>query len=197
VSEPYRVRRASNRRLTVIVALVAAMTLTLVARLYWVDLLDPHPPSQTAGRLHNGDIVIPAPRGNIVDARGRALVRDTSTQVLTVDRMKLLAQPDHGARVLSLLAWLLGTSPVQLAQEITPCSPKVSAPCWTGEPFQPVPVMQDVSTTVALAVSEHREQFPGVALQTVTEPQYPGGSLAAHVLGYTGSVNGTDEKANP
>ncbi|HLY33635.1 MAG TPA: penicillin-binding transpeptidase domain-containing protein [Jatrophihabitantaceae bacterium] len=196
MSEPYRVRRASNRRLSVIIVLVAAMILTLFARLYWVQLLDPHPPVQTAGLLHDGDIVIPAPRGDIVDARGQALVRNTSTQVLTVDRMNLLAQADRGAGVLNRLAWLLGTTSAQLSKQITPCSPTVSAPCWTGEPYQPVPVLQNVPTSVALSISEHREQYPGVALQTVTQPLYPGGSLAAHVLGYTGAVNATDEKAN-
>ncbi|MDT4936967.1 MAG: penicillin-binding protein 2 [Pseudonocardiales bacterium] len=180
-----------------IVALTMSMAVTLLGRLYWVQLLDPNPPQQTAGILHHGTILVPAPRGEIVDARGRPLVRNTATQVVTVNRGTLEALPDHGASVLTRLAAMLGTSTALLAKQITPCSPTVPAPCWTGQPYEPVPVAADASTSLALAISEHREQFPGVALQTVTQPQYPGGSLAAHVLGYTGAVNAADEKANP
>jgi penicillin-binding protein 2 len=36
---------------------------------------------------------------------------------------------------------------------------------------------------VVLDIEEHREQFPGVAVETVTLPSYPHGSLAAHLLG--------------
>jgi penicillin-binding protein 2 len=172
------------------------MVVTLVGRLYYVQLLDPHKPTQTAGLLHDGVIVVPAPRGQIVDARGRTLVDNTSAQVLTVNREVLEALPDHGTSVLTRLAALLQTTTAQLAKEITPCSPSVPAPCWTGEPYQPVPIATNASMAVVLAVSEHRERFPGVALQTVTLPRYTGGSLAAHVLGYTGEVNAADKKKN-
>jgi len=178
------------------VVLVASMMLTLAGRLYYVQLLDPNKPVQTAGRLHDGTIVVPAPRGQIVDARGRVLVDNTSTQVLTVNRETLLALPDEGTSVLVRLATLLGSTAAQLAAEITPCSPRVPAPCWRGQPYQPVPVATHASTAVALAVSEHREQFPGVALATVTQPNYPNGTLAAHLLGYTGEVATADKNAN-
>ncbi|MDP9116753.1 MAG: penicillin-binding transpeptidase domain-containing protein [Actinomycetota bacterium] len=192
----WRTPRARARRLTVIVALVASMTLTLFGRLYYVQVLDPHKPVQTAGRLHDGRIVVPAARGQIVDAQGRVLVGNTSVQEITVNREKLQGLPDSGHAVLARLAPLLGVTPAALDREITPCSPKVAAPCWTGQPYQPVPVAVNASTPAALAISEHREQFPGVALQTMTLPYYPGGSLAAHVLGYAGAVTAADEKAN-
>jgi penicillin-binding protein 2 len=184
------------RRLAVVVALVVSMVVTLYGRLYYVQVLDPHKPTQTAGLLHDGVIVVPAPRGQIVDARGRVLVDNTSAQVLTVNRAALQALPDHGTSVLSRLATLLGTTTAQLAKEITPCSPTVPAPCWTGQPYQPVPIATNASTAVVLAVSEHREQYPGVALETATLPSYPGGALAAHVLGYTGEVDAADKKKN-
>ncbi len=186
----------SSRRLAVVIALVASMVVTLFGRLYYVQLLDPNKPVQTAGRLHDAGIVVPAPRGEIVDARGRVLVGNTSAQILTIDRQTLEALPDNGTAVLGSLAGLLHTTTAQLAKEITPCSPRVPAPCWTGQPYQPVPVATNASTSVVLAVSEHREQFPGVNLQTVTLPTYPGGTLAAHVLGYTGEVTADDEKVN-
>lgn len=172
------------------------MVLTLAGRLYYVQLLDPNKPVQTAGLLHDGTTVVPAPRGRILDARGRVLVGNTFEQVLTVNREILQALPDRGTAVLTRLAALLNTTSAQLAKEITPCSPTVPAPCWTGQPFDPVPVATNAPTAVALAVSEHRERFPGVALGTLSLPDYPGGTLAAHVLGYTGEVMAADETSN-
>ncbi|HJQ42038.1 MAG TPA: penicillin-binding transpeptidase domain-containing protein [Jatrophihabitantaceae bacterium] len=199
MADPRLSKRGPNRgsrRLSVLGALVMSLVVTLVGRLYYVQLLDPHPPVQTAGILHNGVIVIPAPRGEIVDSRGRPLVRNTSAQVLTVNRGVLQAMPDKGAGVLDRLSALLGTPTARLAKEITPCSPTVPAPCWTGQPYEPVPVATNAPTSVVLAVSEHREQFAGVDLQTITIPDYPDGSLAAHILGYTGDVSDADKKTD-
>jgi penicillin-binding protein 2 len=195
-SAPFRRRPPTARRLGIVVALVVSMMLTLFARLYYVQLLDPHKPVQSAHLLHDGVIVVPAPRGLIVDARGRALVANTSVQKITVNRDLLQARPDKGRSVLAKLAPLLDTTAAALAKEITPCSPTVPAPCWTGEPYAPVPVATDAPTRVVLAVSEHREDFPGVTVQTVTLPRYPYGSLAAHVLGYVSDITAADQKAN-
>jgi penicillin-binding protein 2 len=192
-----RRRPPTPRRLGIIVALVASMMLTLFARLYYVQLLDPHKPQQNAGLLHDAAIVIPAPRGLIVDARGRPLVENTFAQVITVDREFLQQQPDRGRSVIARLAGLLGRSAAELAHEITPCSPTVSAPCWTGEPYEPVPVAADAPTATVLAIVEHREQYPGVAVQTVSLPSYPYGTLAAHILGYSSQITAADKKADP
>jgi len=157
-----RSRPLSARRFTIIVVLVASMVVTLLARLYYVQLLDPNKPEQTAGMLHPGEVVIPAPRGLIVDSTGRVLVDNTSVEVMTIDQDRLDALPDHGAAVLGRIAALLHKNQATLAEEITPCSPTVPAPCWTGEPYEPVPVATHLSRKVILAVTEHREEFPGV-----------------------------------
>ena len=194
MAEPFR---AADRRLGIIAAIVTAMVVTLLGRLYYVQVLDPNKPTQSAGLLHDTSIVIPAPRGEIVDARGRPLVTNTTVQQVMVYRQQLDRLPDRGAAVFARLAALLGTTSDALRKQTTPCSPKVPAPCWTGQPYQPVPIATNAPTAVTLAISEHREQFPGVQLQTVSQPQYVDGSLAAHVLGYTGAVNSADEKAYP
>ena len=189
-------RTSARRRLLLIETLVLSLMLTLVGRLFWVQLLDPNKPIQTAGAIHDGKIVLPAVRGEILDARGRVLVGNTSSYVITVNRSVLLAQPDHGAGTLARLGALLDTSARDLNQKITPCGVHVPDPCWTGQPYQPVPVARAASTQALLAVSEHREDFPGVAVQTKTVRTYPGQTLAAHELGYVGQVSAADEKAN-
>ncbi len=189
-------RPPTPRRLGIVVALVVSMMLTLFARLYYVQLLDPNKPTQTAQATHSGAIVLTAPRGQILDAQGRVLVGNTTVETITVTRDTLQRRADKGQAVLTRLGALLGTSATQLAKEITPCSSKVPAPCSTGEPYAPVTVATEVTTRVVLAISEHREQFPGVAVVTVSQPTYPGGSLAAQVLGYTSDVTADDVSSN-
>ena len=190
-------RSGSHRaRLSVLRLLIGSLLLTLLSRLAFVQLMDPNKPAQSAGATHLGSIVVPAPRGEIVDSRGRVLVGNKSTHVLTVDRSALDQQDDHGAAVLARLAPVLGMAAVDLRHEVTPCGSKVPSPCWTGEPYQPVPVASDIDAGVVLAISEHAEDFPGVAIDAQTVLDYPGGTLAAHVLGYTGVVGAGDQKAN-
>ncbi len=190
-------RAPSQRRLAIIVALVISLMLTLFARLYYVELLDPHKPVQTAHATHQGVVVIPAARGLIVDARGRPLVSNTSRQVITVNHDLLSQRRDRGRPVLARLAPLIHTSAARLAKEITPCAPHVRAPCSTGEPYAPVTVDADASMRAVLTVSEHREDFPGVAVERVSVPTYPGGSLASQVLGYASDVTAADTKRDP
>jgi penicillin-binding protein 2 len=190
-------RPPTARRLGIVVVLVMSLMVTLLARLYYVQLVDRHKPVQSAHLLHDGIIVVPAPRGLIVDARGRPLVTNTSAHVITVDRDLLQQRADKGEPVLRRLAALLGRSAVDLSKEITPCSPSVPAPCWTGEPYAPVPVAMNAPIGTVLAISEHREQFPGVAVRAVTLPSYPNGSLAAQILGYTSEITEADKKRDP
>ena len=88
------------------------------------------------------------------------LVGNRNTHVLTVDRSELASQDDHGASVLSKLAPILHTQAADLQREITPCGVHVPAPCWTGEPYQPVPVATDIDASVVLAISEHCRGLP-------------------------------------
>ncbi|HEX8080419.1 MAG TPA: penicillin-binding transpeptidase domain-containing protein [Jatrophihabitans sp.] len=190
-------RLGSHRtRLSVLRLLIASLLLTLLARLSFVQLLDQDKPLQSAALTHLGSIVVPAPRGEILDSRGRVLVGNQNTQVLTVDRSALEQQDDNGAAVLARLAPVLSTTAANLRRAITPCGVRVPAPCWTGQPYQPVPVATGMDPSVLLAVTEHAELFPGVKVSSQSVLHYPGGSLAAHLLGYTGAVGPADQKAN-
>ena len=92
-----------GRRVAFLGVLIASLLVTLIGRLYYVQVLDRNPPTQAVdGRV--GTIVVPAVRGQIVDDRGRPLVTNTPTHIVTVDRQTLLAQPDKGVAVLHALA---------------------------------------------------------------------------------------------
>ena len=55
-------------------------------------------------------------------------------------------------------------------------------------PFVPVPIAGDVPETLKIWIDEHADELPSIAAERVAVRSYPYGSLAAHVIGYTGKV---------
>ncbi|HEX5497398.1 MAG TPA: penicillin-binding protein 2 [Mycobacteriales bacterium] len=182
-----RFRRATTR-LMVVRVLVLSLLVTLGSRLYYLQVLDSHKLTQTATRQHVREVLLPAPRGQIVDDMGRPLAGNRTSLVVSVDRSELVGQSDGGKAVLRRLAPLIGMSPAELSKRITPCAKGVPKPCWNGSPYQPVPVATDTTPRVVLSIAEHREDFRGVSADTETLRQYPNHKLAAHSIGYVGPV---------
>ncbi len=176
-------------RLAVLKILVLSLVLTLGARLYYLQVLDQDKLVQTATRQHTREVILPAPRGAVVDDRGRPLVTNRTSLVVSVNRSELQAEPDEGAAVLARLSTLIKVPAAELARRITPCAKDVPKPCWNGSPYQPVPVLTETTPDVVLKIAERREDYPGVSADALTLRQYPYGSLAAHSLGYVGPVN--------
>ena len=175
-------------RLVVLRVLVLSLVVTLGARLWYLQILDKDKLVQTANRQHVREVIVPAPRGVIVDDRGRPLVTNRVSLVVSVNRSELIGEPNGGAAVLRRLAPLVGIPAAELARRITPCARDVPTPCWNGSPYQPVPVLADTTPDVVLRIAEHREDFPGVSAEARTLRLYPNRSLAAHSLGYVGPV---------
>jgi penicillin-binding protein 2 len=190
-------RARSAARLAFVQVLVACLVLTLLGRLWYVQMIDRSKPVQLAGAVRAATIVVPAPRGLVLDAKGRVLIGNRSSQVVLIDRQRLTAQPEEGAQVVERVSRLLGVSAADLVHEITPCGRRVPAPCWTGQPYEPVPIATGVDDRVLLALTEHREDFPGVSVATQTIRSYPNGALAGQVLGWAGQVSAADERAEP
>jgi penicillin-binding protein 2 len=182
------VPRNGGLRLIVLRVLVLSLLATLGARLYYLQILDKDKLVQTANRQHTRDIILPAPRGAIVDDRGRPLVSNRVSLVVSVNRAELLATEDEGKSTLDKLAPLVRIPAAELARRITPCAKGVPKPCWNGSPYQPVPILTDTTPQLVLRIAEHREDFPGVTAEAQTLRQYPNRALAAHSLGYVGPV---------
>jgi penicillin-binding protein 2 len=184
----------SRLRLVVLRVLVVSILLTLLGRLWFLQVASGEDYAVAASANRIREVVAPAPRGEVLDATGAPLVRNRTALVVSVDRALLLREPDGGRAVLERLSALIGKPPELLAQQIRPCGGKVSPPCWRGSPYQPVPVQEYAATDPdgvqrILAIEEHREDFPGVSTQFAAVRDYPQGTLAAHVLGYLGPIS--------
>jgi penicillin-binding protein 2 len=181
-------------RLLVIQVLVFSLLFTLLARLWYMQVMSSEDYSQAANQNHTRKVLTAAPRGAIVDAAGRTLVGNRVSLVITVDRSKLSKLPSAQQQaVLARLAKVLGQKPADLTARTMLCGePGASKPpaCWNGTPYQPIPVAKDVSEQVAIEVMERREDFPGVAAESAALRTYPApyGVNAAHILGYLSPI---------
>ncbi|MFD0687545.1 penicillin-binding protein 2 [Actinomadura fibrosa] len=173
-------------RLLVLYVLVGALLLVLVGRMWSLQVLEGSHYQQIAAENRTRDIVVPAIRGMILDDQGRALVRNRSALVVSVDRTSLSRQKDHGTGVLKRLAGVLGTSYDEIQKRIRLCGPGIKRPCWPGSPYQPIPVDDRVDPKRALQIMERQEDFPGVTAQVQAVRDYPKpeGAGAAQALGY-------------
>ena len=183
----------SSLRLVVLGVLIASLLGTLLARLFYLQLVAGEEYKAQAASNSTREVISPAVRGLILDQRGRPLVANRTSLVVSVDRSELLREPDDGEAVLARLADALGVTPESIEQRLMPCGSEGAPPlpvCWDGSPYQPVPVAQDVDTDTALKIMERRADFPGVNAQLEAVREYPAPFDAnlAHVLGYVGPV---------
>jgi penicillin-binding protein 2 len=193
-----RVPALARTRVGVLQVLVVALLLTLGARLWYLQVRSGPQFQQAAAANDLRAVATPAVRGSILDDQGRPLVDNRTSLQVAVDLSTLMHQPDQGKAVLDHLAVTLGTPAAQIEQRARLCSPTVSQPCWTGSPYQPIPVAQDVAPAVAIKIMEERDQYPGVEVGPAADRVYPEpyGMQASQVLGYLSPVN-PDELSKP
>lgn len=190
----------SRMRLLVLQVLVFSLLATLLGRLWFMQVVAGEEYAQAAADNRIREVVTPAVRGVILDARGRPLVQNRTTLVVSVDRSALLELPEDGMAVVQRLARLLDMPPAALDRRLTLCGTE-GAPeppvCWNGSPYQPIPVADDAAPEVALQIMERAEDFPGVTaeMQAIRDYPAPFDANAAQLLGYLGPVTADELEA--
>ena len=157
--------------------IVAVLFLALGSRLWYLQVLA----GDRYGDLAEGNrvrqVVIEAPRGQILDRHGKLMVRNRAAWAVTVKPSQL---GDRRREVLTRLGRLLGTTRAKLEARLAD---------YTGSPLRGVPVAEDVPMRQLFYLTEHADRFPGVAPEVLALREYPFGTAAAHVLGYVGEIS--------
>jgi penicillin-binding protein 2 len=163
-------------RLGVLGIVVVSLFAVMFARLWYLQVLAAPQYQTIAQNSHIRFVEQEAPRGRILDRRGRVLVDNRVSNVVELNRA-LVTDRDQ---VLARLSALLGKPVADLQKRLT--DPRFS-------PYKPIPLAEDVPKATVVYVREHQELFPGVTATQVAERDYPEGTLAAHLLGYVGEIN--------
>ncbi|MFF3684710.1 penicillin-binding protein 2 [Streptomyces sp. NPDC002187] len=181
-------------RLVIIQVLVVSLLLTLGGRLWYLQIRNGDEYTNEAKNNHVQQVVQPAVRGSILDARGVPLADNETRLVVSASRTELLKMKDDGKGVLTRLAGVLGMKPKDVMDKVRLCDSQTPQPCWNGSPYQPIPVTDEATTQQALQIRERAEDFPGITAEPTAVRRYaaPGKANTAQVLGYLSPV--TDEE---
>ncbi|WP_328677837.1 penicillin-binding protein 2 [Streptomyces sp. NBC_00322] len=181
-------------RLVIIQVLVFSLLLTLGGRLWYLQIRNGEEYTDEAKNNHVQQVVQPAVRGAILDARGIPLADNETRLVVSASRTELMKMKDDGKGVLTRLAAVLGMKPKDVMDKVRLCDAKTPQPCWNGSPYQPIPVTDEATTQQALQIRERAEDFPGITAEPTAVRRYtaPGKTNTAQVLGYLSPV--TDEE---
>lgn len=168
------VEKTLSARLTGLAVSVGAVFAALLAKLWSMQLVSTDEYSQQAESNRTGTVYTQAPRGRILDRNGAEIV--TNRPSLTVVAGSEILDDEVEMQLLGNLIGMPCQAVRRKAQD-------------TSEGYQSLRTISvDVSRRVVAFVGEHAQNFPGVAIQQRTQRSYPHGSLAAHVVGYTGTV---------
>ncbi len=172
---------ALKSRFNVMFAAAAAIFGVLGIKLFGMQVLNTGLYQNAADDNRYNTVSTPAPRGFICDRTGIPLVKNRSC--LTV-----LADGDVASNrdVVGRLSAVLGIPSNIIRLRIQDTS--------AGAQSKRV-VASDVGLRDIAYIREHSDAFPGVTVETRTVRDYPYGALAAHAVGYTGSV-AQEELAN-
>ena len=181
-------------RLIVIQILVLSLLGTLGGRLWYLQIREGDEYAKEASGNHVQQVVEPAVRGSILDARGVPIADNETRLVVSASRTDLLKMKDDGKAVLTKLAKVLGMTAEDVMQKVRLCDAKTPQPCWNGSPYQPIPITDEATAKQALQIRERAEDFPGITAEPEAVRRYaaPGKSNAAQVLGYLSPV--TDDE---
>lgn len=184
-------RHLDTRPIWAILLTVVLLGGVLIGRLAHLQLVRHEELAVAAAEVSTREITTPALRGRILAADGRPLVANSPSTVVTVEPETILDSEDEGRALVADVAAALDVPFEQLWGRTRLCgtadAPPVPA-CFSGSPYQPIPLAYDVDPVAALAVLERPEAFPGVAVSSLPVRSYPAPEEvnAAHLLGYLG-----------
>jgi penicillin-binding protein 2 len=166
------------------IAVMGGIALVLFAvvffRLWYLEVLSGDQYVSQANQNQVREVRIQAPRGEIVDRYGRAIVTNRNARVVEIELSKL---PPAGAprqRLYRRLGSVLEMSPKRIQQTVIEQRRAL--------PYANVTVKQDVPLSAMNYIKERQARFPSVTVEPVFLRRYPYGPLAAQLLGYVGRI---------
>jgi penicillin-binding protein 2 len=168
-------------RVAILAGIALAMFAIIFFRLWYLQVLSGDKYLAQASNNQVRDIVVPAPRGDILDRNGRVLVDNRISVAVQLRADQIPPRGPVRDRLLRALRPVVGVSPRRMEQEI--------AEQRTLLPYANVTLKQDVSPAVRNYLQERQDRFPGVEVNKVFLRSYPHRELAAQIFGTVGEIS--------
>ncbi len=183
-------------RFAVLGVVIVLVLGSLLVRLWSMQVLSGDAYAALAENNRIREISLAAPRGRILDREGRPLVTNRATLAVSIDpaddvvrKLIVRAQSADSADdptdleltdAFGGVAGILSMTPNEVFDKVA--DSRVEA-------LRPRLIAIDVPLDVVAKLAERQAEFPGVRVDEVAVREYPNGSVAAHVLGYTGEIS--------
>jgi penicillin-binding protein 2 len=182
--------RPMSPQLALRVAIIGGVALVMFGivffRLWYLQVLSGDRYLAEANNNRVRDIIVQAPRGQIVDRNGKVLVDNRSGYAVKVNPAKIPKDAATKRRVFDNLSRVLGDKPRTLIHDVNKQFKAV--------PFSNATVKNDVSQPVYAYILEHQDDFPGVTVEQVFFRSYPHKEIGAHLFGTVGPVTSEELK---
>lgn len=168
-------------RVAIIGGVAIAMFSVIFFRLWYLQVLSGEQYVQQSNANRVRDLPIAAPRGEILDREGKAIVDSRTTNAVQIVPSAL---PPAGAPRFALyrkLGRVLGMSAAHI--EAIVVKERLAVP------YAPVTIKTDAGPVALSFLGERQNEFPGVVQQPVSIRDYPYGEMAAQVIGHVGQVS--------
>ncbi|HET6690308.1 MAG TPA: penicillin-binding protein 2 [Miltoncostaeaceae bacterium] len=172
---------ALTPRIAVRIAILGGIAMTLLGillvRLWFLQVISGEQYAERAEGNRLRTVITEAPRGNIVDRNGNALVNNAIGENLVAQPRDLEGQ--RRVAVLTRLAGVIGVPAAQLIKEVGDGD---------DQPLEPVILARNVDPGVSQYLAERQRDFPGISLKQTYLRSYPEAATASHILGQTGRI---------
>ncbi|WP_371373935.1 penicillin-binding protein 2 [Sporomusa aerivorans] len=165
-----------SRRLTILAVIVASVIGVLVLRLVWMQLVQGVQYKKTAEQNRTRQITAQAPRGTFYDRNGAVVVANRPSFAVSII-INDYSQPQAAT---PLLASITGLAVDEINQMIQSNA---------EFPYTPVRIKRDADDAMIAKIQERQAYLPGVIIEAIPVRHYVYKELAAHVLGFVGSIS--------
>ena len=167
-------------RVAILSGLALVMFSIIFFRLWYLQVLSGDKYVRAAENNQVREITVRAPRGEIVDRNGRALVTNRAALALQLQPTELPRSHRKRRQEFARLGQAIGMSPDEIQRQLRKQTKEL--------PANPVTLKRDVDYDLVYYLRENQAQYPGVTVQHVYVRNYPKGSLAAQIFGYVREV---------
>ncbi len=173
----------AGRRLGVLAFVAISMFAALGGRLYFLQVMTGEQFEAEVAGNRVREIYTEAPRGRILDRQGRVLAGRRQSLVVTIDWTTLRElEEERRAEVFEDVAMELSDAGIKLkASRIEETYLRA-----IDTTVKPTVVADDIGEELWVRIGE--ADLPGVDVERRWVRTYPYGSIAAHIIGYTGAV---------
>jgi penicillin-binding protein 2 len=178
VREPYRLTPPLALRVGIFGAFALLVFAVLFFRLWSLQVLSGKQYLVAAQNNQLRLLPVEAPRGSILDRRGRVVVSNVPGTAVQLSIGDVPQRKRY--ELIRRLARILGVSPIALAREVDERG---------ADPLSPITVKTAVGEPQVDYLYEHQAEFPGVRVVHTYLRDYTYGALASQILGYVGEIS--------